>query len=519
MTVPEQWRGTTADRDDWILVRREEGFVLRHGPEESHIPASEADRIAVTRRWWRATVTVAGVSERVGALRGLTREEGSRLEAAVQEALSKSLAAWTQTVTTTIETARRDLRWITQEEVSALLAARPRIADTGSSGTWSADASGPLQLSEEGTRRWVGTVNEEVAAAILQSQRRFFDTIESSPLTHEQARAVVTYDNRVNVIAAAGSGKTSVMVARAAYAVARQLAKPEEIVLLAFNKDAAQELQTRIQRRFEAAGLSADGVVASTFHAFGLQVIGRATGRKPTVAPWLTDGNELEVLSDIVDELKAKDPQFDHAWDWFRLLLPRPEEDSTEPATPDAWDPVRRVSGYRAMDGRMVRSEGERRIANFLYLHGVRYDYEHPYQHDTADAEHRQYHPDFYYPDIDVWHEHWGVDAHGKPKADWTDYDQGMEWKRQLHRDRGTTLLETTWAGVMEGDDLTQLRDKLVQHGIRLDWDPTRPPARGVKTVTDADMLRLVRTFMVHVKANRVGPQESRAAPGCRAHP
>lgn len=337
----------------------------------------------------------------------------------------------------------------------------------------------PLWLSEEDTRRWVQTVNHEVADAVIQSQRRFFDTVESSPLTDEQARAVVAYDKRVNVIAAAGSGKTSVMVGRAAYAVHRGLARPEEIVLLAFNKDAARELQDRIQARFSAAGLPANRVVATTFHAFGLKVIGQATGRKPTVAPWVTDNNELTVLSEIVDQLKAADPRFQHAWDWFRLLLGRPEEDPSEPASPDAWDAVQRTAGFRAMDGGVVRSEGERRIADFLYLHGVRYEYERPYVYDTANAEHRQYHPDFYYPDVDVWHEHWGVDADGQPRADWTGYEEGMEGKRQLHQTRGTVLLETTWAGVMDGDDLTRLKSELTARGIQLDWDPTRPPARG----------------------------------------
>ena len=45
--------------------------------------------------------------------------------------------------------------------------------------------------------------------------RHFLDTIETQPLTDQQAAAVVTFDNRVQVVAAAGSGKMSVMVARA----------------------------------------------------------------------------------------------------------------------------------------------------------------------------------------------------------------------------------------------------------------------------------------------------------------
>lgn len=46
---------------------------------------------------------------------------------------------------------------------------------------------------------------------------RHHDSIEKTTLRDEQARAVEWFDNRVQVLAAAGSGKTSVMVARAAF--------------------------------------------------------------------------------------------------------------------------------------------------------------------------------------------------------------------------------------------------------------------------------------------------------------
>ncbi|WP_298885142.1 UvrD-helicase domain-containing protein [uncultured Serinicoccus sp.] len=364
MAVPVIWRGTTPHGEDWVLVRRDDGFALRLDADEFHIPFSGADRISVTRRWWRTTVTVAGVPERVGVLSGLSGDEGRRLEKAVQDALSGSLPAWTEKLSTSIETAQRDLRWITEEDVTALLSTRPSIADEEPAVAGHAPGAGPLWLTEEGTRRWVQTVNDEVAAAVIQSRRSFFDTVASSPLTDEQARAVVTYDNRVNVIAAAGSGKTSVMVARAAYAVSRELARPEEIVLLAFNKDAATELQTRIQRRFAAAGLPAEGVEATTFHAFGLKTIGQATGGKPTVAPWLTNDAEVGVLSEIVAELKDSDPRFRYAWDWFRCCF-SPDQTRTSPShllpTPGTRPDARRATArWTAPRSRARESAGSR---------------------------------------------------------------------------------------------------------------------------------------------------------------
>ena len=63
--------------------------------------------------------------------------------------------------------------------------------------------------------------NDQIRIDELAVRRAFFNAIEKQPLTDEQSTAVVTFDNRVQVIAAAGSGKTSVMVARAAYSICR----------------------------------------------------------------------------------------------------------------------------------------------------------------------------------------------------------------------------------------------------------------------------------------------------------
>ena len=153
------------------------------------------------------------------------------------------------------------------------------------------------------------------------SRRHFFDTIEKTPLTDEQAKAVICFDNRVQVLAAAGSGKTSLMVARAAYAVTRGLVDPERILLLAFNRAAADELQERVEARFAAAGIDPTGVRASTFHSFGLDVIGRATGVKPRLASWLESGDGLGVIERIVDNLRDRDSQFRYRWDLYRTAL------------------------------------------------------------------------------------------------------------------------------------------------------------------------------------------------------
>ncbi|WP_426806563.1 UvrD-helicase domain-containing protein, partial [Stenotrophomonas sp. SrG] len=73
----------------------------------------------------------------------------------------------------------------------------------------------------------------------------------------------------------------STLVAKAAYAVERGLMAPDQIGMLAFNRDAAGELQQRTSAAFERLGLPAGDVTGCKFHALGRQIIGKVTGRMP----------------------------------------------------------------------------------------------------------------------------------------------------------------------------------------------------------------------------------------------
>ena len=359
-----------------------------------------------------------------------------------------------------------------------------------------------------GSELRVKALNDLVMSRELVERRAFFDGIERTPLSEEQARAVVCFDNRVQVLAAAGSGKTSVMVARAAYAVDRNIVPPDRVLLLAFNRAAASELQERIDSRFAAAGIPSEGVKASTFHAFGLELIGRATGKKPRLAPWLEQDDDLAQIVEIVGYLRDSSEDFRYNWDLYRLLFANAPT-RLEVDSPDGYDRATRRTGYRTFSGVLVKSHGERLIADFLFINGIEFKYERPFSQDVADEFHSQYRPDFYYPSIDAWHEHWAVDRDGHPPKEFTGYAQEMLWKRKLHAESGTKLIETTWAEVMFEDGLKRLQERLTSLGVEFNWNPDKPIADAwAKPLKHEDLARLVRTFMCHVKSNSWSAQD-----------
>ena len=121
--------------------------------------------------------------------------------------------------------------------------------------------------------------NQAYTEAMLEEYAEFFQHIESSPLNPAQARAVVNGEQSLLVLAGAGSGKTSVLVARAGWLLARGEAAPEQILLLAFGRKAAQEMDDRIRER-----LHTDEVTARTFHALALHIISQGSKKVPTVS-------------------------------------------------------------------------------------------------------------------------------------------------------------------------------------------------------------------------------------------
>lgn len=126
--------------------------------------------------------------------------------------------------------------------------------------------------------------------AELDRWKDFFDTIESQPLTPEQRFSVVVDEDATLVLAWAGFGKTSVITAKAAYLLKAGIRQSEEILLLAFAKNTAEEMSERVEAR------SGVPIVVRTFHALAYDIIGIVEGAKPALADHATDDMAFSIL-------------------------------------------------------------------------------------------------------------------------------------------------------------------------------------------------------------------------------
>ena len=145
----------------------------------------------------------------------------------------------------------------------------------------------------------IGQRNRDWTAAMLTRYQDFFATVESTPLNTSQAEAVVNGEDAVLVLAGAGSGKTSVLVARAGWLLARRLASADQILLLAFGRHAAEEMNDRIQRRLDVADMQ-----ARTFHSLALHIIREGSNKQPVISKLESDAGARRAL--LVDHWRQQ---------------------------------------------------------------------------------------------------------------------------------------------------------------------------------------------------------------------
>lgn len=171
-----------------------------------------------------------------------------------------------------------------------------------------------------------------------------------------QAEAVTTTAAPLAVIAAAGSGKTTVLTRRIAYRLLTDTADARHVLALTFTRDAAGELKRRLRRLDLRTPIE-----AGTFHAVALRLLrDRAEAARqapPHVAP-----DRLRLVREVLTELRLRlDPHgvaADLDWARARLVEPGAYERACRSARRRSTIPMQHAGQLFEAYGRLKRQRG-----------------------------------------------------------------------------------------------------------------------------------------------------------------
>lgn len=269
-----EWRASAWGRlltktEQWRLYVEGDQLFLRVGDNVVEVQPENLPTVEITRGLLWTDITIRqGRTLRVDGLpnskESLLRDEIGRLLTVTRrqrfQEYYSSIRIWLNTVAEYVQKVDSKCLWLTHEMQQELLAAKPdlniddkalnELFQTSEIQSSLPDADTTVERDLESwmcdwPAAWARR-NDTHMLQELEACKALLAGVESKPLTDEQSRAVICFDNRVQVIASAGSGKTSTMVAKAVYALHRKLVFPSSIVMLAFNKSAAEELQARV---------------------------------------------------------------------------------------------------------------------------------------------------------------------------------------------------------------------------------------------------------------------------------
>ncbi len=361
-------------------------------------------------------------------------------------------------------------------------------------------------------KKSVPPMNVAKPESLLVKYKGFFDSLFPNPLTQEQRLCIVDNSRRTLVIASAGSGKTTTLLGKYVFLLKEGLATQREILVLAFNKAIEQELGEKIKKL--VPGDTRPEVY--TFHGFGLELLKRVEGRKrvDTIAESSSDGllDTANVLA-IIKRAKVKYPKIEEWISDFRAECPyhqieefaRDERGYNEAVASYPYKRESFRSGGEFQTQRIpslnakywVRSQQELTIINSLIIKGVKVEYERSYPEGEIT-------PDFYYPEIDLWHEHFAIQRDGT--SPFPGYVETFRRKKKFYEERGGDFLFTYSYEYYEGTVLDKIFQKLDEKGISYDPPPREYIERRLEDLYSDDTYNLIARCIKLAKANDLSP-------------
>nr|WP_269781134.1 UvrD-helicase domain-containing protein [Lysinibacillus fusiformis] len=187
----------------------------------------------------------------------------------------------------------------------------------------------------------------------------------------EQAACIANVWDNVQIVARAGSGKTSTIINKTIFLINHCKIHPSEILILAFNKDAAEEVNKRLEKV-----LKQESPQAMTFHALAYGIV---HPKENLIYDQLENLGKSKSVQNVIDSY-IHNPKYADEFrtfmlkyfkkDWNRIILKGHNLSKKEMIE------YRRSLPNIGLDGRYYKSMGEKRIADYLFEFDIPYYYE-----------------------------------------------------------------------------------------------------------------------------------------------
>ena len=325
-------------------------------------------------------------------------------------------------------------------------------------------------------------------------------------LDEYQILPVMVDEHNVLVIAGAGTGKTSTILGKIKYLLMEKKVSPQNILVLTYTKASSEDMIDRIK---SVTGLEID---VSTFHKLGRQIITAVEGKVPT----LTNIELQSFVSSTIQGLLKNNIDYKRKLLNYLSFHQYLSKTAFDFKTEQEYKKFLELHPYITLKGEKVKSSEEVLIGNFLFTNGIEYEYERKYEVDTADQEYGQYVPDFYLVDSKIWIEHFAINKdnnvppffrgnHGKSAKN--SYLDSMDWKRKIHKENKTTLVETYSYEFFDGSIFNSLETNLVDQKVsfnKMSVDDLFLKFLGNKKVMNG-LVELFSTVINLAKSGNVG--------------
>jgi DNA helicase-4 len=346
--------------------------------------------------------------------------------------------------------------------------------------------------------------NENYIKNELVNYSGFFDTLQENILEDEK-RAIIIDEAHNLVISGAGSGKNAYLLGKIAYLLEKGLAKPDEILLIAFNETSKEELENKIR------DIMGEFIQVNTFYELSLEVLKNCTDSTVKVSDLSLD--YLKLLNQIEKFVieRAKKIDFMNKLNRYFIYYLNTIENSSRFLSEKEYQKYLSEIEIKTIQGEKVKSQAELEIANFLFLNNVIYDYEKKYIYDLKNEENHIYKPDFHLPDHNIWIEHFEIEENNESSLGEEEkkYREEIEWKRKTHLENYTELVETYEFERKNEILLEKLTEKLEVRGVKLQKiSEDKIYSKIIELGGFVEFIELLTKFLVLYKSSLLTIQE-----------